>query len=169
MEIIKDIKDFEGRYKVSNLGNVYSHYKNGKVLKMKPYPDKQGYLRVELSGRTKMVHRLVATAFIRDIPEGYEVNHLDFNTSNNKLENLEICTPSQNRMHTYKYGRGKVPDNTGSKNGMSKITEQDVLEMRSMFKNGVKRKDIYKKFPKVSASHICTILLNKVWKNITCA
>jgi len=165
-EIYKDIKGHEGRYQVSNYGNVKSYYKNGKILKMKPFSDSQGYKRVELKDKGHMVHRLVASAFLGDIPEGHEVNHLDCNTGNNNLDNLEICTPSENMKHAYKMGVVKIPDNSGGKNGMAKLTKKDVLQIREMYDNKVSAKEIHKLFPNIKLPTIYTIGCRRSWKSV---
>lgn len=107
-EIWKDIKDYEGLYQVSNLGNVRSlPHKvicwNGYTMttKLHPgkfrksYPDKYGYLHIKLSnkGTTKsfLIHRLVAEAFIPNPNNFPIINHKDENPQNCCVSNLEWC------------------------------------------------------------------------------
>ena len=61
-----------------------------------------GYRRAQISGYMFPVHRLVAFAFLGPPPTdlAWQVNHLDGNPSNNRLENLEYVTPSQNILHS---------------------------------------------------------------------
>ena len=101
-EIWKDFEDYEGKYQISNRGNVKSlNYRHtGKERILKPQKTGRGYLFVYLykDGKAKkyLVHRLVAEVFL-DNPEGYtEVNHKDENKTNNNADNLEWCSRSYN-------------------------------------------------------------------------
>jgi hypothetical protein len=96
-EIWKDIPGYEGLYKVSNLGNVFS-LRSERCLAQ--HPVKGGYLLVPLAlgGKRRfwLVHRLVAMAFIPNPDNLPEVNHKDENTTNNHEKNLEWCTRKYN-------------------------------------------------------------------------
>lgn len=105
-EIWKDVVDYEGLYKVSNKGNVYSVGRvssQGKKcggLTLKPRSFRNGYLHVNLYKNGKMksksIHRLVAEVFIPNPNNFPEVNHLDENKTNNYVEDLEWCTREYN-------------------------------------------------------------------------
>lgn len=114
----RPIAGYEGEYDVSNYGRVRSRgfvqeAVDGRRILMKPrlltqQKTKDGYMRVEISRQGKQkrfaVHRLVASAFIPN-PDGKpQVNHIDSNRSNNRVENLEWVTASENSIHGYKYG-----------------------------------------------------------------
>ena len=101
-EIWKDIEGYEGLYQISNMGRVKSlNYNNtGKEGILKTGKTAKGYLQVTLckDGKKKgyRIHRLVATAFCEN-PMGYtDVNHIDQDKTNNKVENLEFCSRSYN-------------------------------------------------------------------------
>lgn len=109
----RDVADYEGIYQVSNLGRVRTfRRKSGFVgfelsdepRPMSLIPHGNGYLYVSLRKGDKRknyyVHRLVARAFIGEIPDGYVVNHLDYNRSNNSADNLEIVTQRENVEHS---------------------------------------------------------------------
>lgn len=92
-----DIKGFEGRYAVTEDGQVWS-YKSNRFLS--PYLNQRGYLLVDLCGdgfrKQYRVHRLVAEAFIPN-PLGLEtVNHKDEVKTNNHVDNLEWMTRLDN-------------------------------------------------------------------------
>ena len=97
MEIFKDIKS-NPDYQISNLGRVWSKKSN---RYMKLLRDTDGYLRVRLymgngKGRTEKVHRLVAIAFI-DNPNGLpEVNHINHQRDDNRVDNLEWVSHDEN-------------------------------------------------------------------------
>ena len=101
-EIWKDIQGYEGRYQISNLGNVKSlNYRNSKRSQnLVPKVNNYGYKWVELSNgierKQLLIHRLVALAFI-DNPLNYPIiNHKDENPLNCTADNLEWCTNKYN-------------------------------------------------------------------------
>ena len=116
----RTIEETNGKYSVSNLGNVKrnEHYTivsptsthmNGAKLfykerKLNPYLNKEGYRIVRLqleegNARTVSVHRLVAENFIPN-PNNYpQINHIDENRTNNCISNLEWCTAVHNANH----------------------------------------------------------------------
>lgn len=109
MEVWKDIKDYEGYYQVSNLGNIRSLTREVRNnlgtntvfgQKISPFMNQSGYLQVALSKEGNRerpyVHRLVAEAFISNPRNLSEVNHIDHNKLNCSVENLEWCTRKEN-------------------------------------------------------------------------
>ena len=95
--LIKPIRGWEDKYSITNDGRVYSYFSN-KYLN--PVLDKDGYATVNLSrdgiSRKYKIHRLVAEAFVDNLNDKNEVNHKDFNRSNNWFENLEWVTQEEN-------------------------------------------------------------------------
>ena len=94
------------RVKVSNKGNVVS-YKRGSRYPLKVWHNKRGYQQVGASGRPQLVHRMVAETWL-DNPNHYEqVNHINGNKDDNRVENLEWVTRSENMRHAYRTGLKK--------------------------------------------------------------
>lgn len=120
MEVWKSIKDYDGLYEVSNLGNVKTIEKI--VLKRGKYPSlskekllsqpkcKNGYLRVTLikdkKPKTFLSHQLVAIAFLNHKIDKHKivVNHLNFKRDDNRVENLELITSRANASYKQKIG-----------------------------------------------------------------
>ena len=123
-EVWKDVKNYEGLYQISNLGNV-KRISSGKRLK--PY-NRKGYIRVALSkdDTTKHIdiHRLVAQAFIPNPENKPEVNHIDGDKSNNEVSNLEWCTRKENMNHAKNTGLWKMTDDMKKGLDQSKRTYQ---------------------------------------------
>ena len=110
MEEWRDIEGYEGLYQVSNLGRVKSLnrfiYKNngtiqplkGKICAM--CPDNNNYIKVSLckNGKyaLKLVHRLVAIAFIPNPENKPEIDHINTDRKDNRVENLRWCTHKEN-------------------------------------------------------------------------
>lgn len=133
-EIWKDIPDYKGRYKVSNFGRVKSlgnnKTKKTKILKplyvkAKKYP----FFIFSVDGVRKehRIHHLVASAFMGERPLNYHICHKDGNPLNNNLSNLRYDTASENNIDQYRYGK---------KNGAGKLTTEQVLEVRHMYRTG---------------------------------
>lgn len=101
-EIWKDIKGYEGKYQVSNLGRIKSlnYNRTGKEKILKEIKNKHGYLETTLckngKRKTLKIHRLVCQAFLEDYSEELEVDHIDTNKENNNLTNLRMCTRKEN-------------------------------------------------------------------------
>ena len=106
-EFWKDIKGFEGMYQVSNYGNVRSlNYRRKKIIKnLKPSYTGTGYGVVALGNKRFYVHRLVASEFLENPENKREVNHIDCNKENNRVDNLEWCTQTENKE---KYNRSEL-------------------------------------------------------------
>jgi hypothetical protein len=114
VEVWCPVAGYESVYEVSNMGRVRRIKRGsgthvGKVLQGSP--NTGGYLQVTLydgrgNNRFALVHVLVARAFVGDCPEGMEVNHIDLNNKNNRADNLEYMTRSDNAKHAHKHFRG---------------------------------------------------------------
>lgn len=189
MEIWKEVVGYEGYYEISNLGNLrsidrYIEKSNGVIqyVKGKYIPGNltsDGYIRVKLNknGITKStgIHRLVAESFIeKPISEEYlEVNHIDFNRTNNKFDNLEWSTHRQNIDHSCNNGNYKGKN--GDKNGRAVYSDEDALNIRKLYEEGNTVMDIVKiYYPQLSNniqrknkwSRIKEIIVRKTFNHI---
>ena len=114
----REVYGFNVLYEVSNLGRVRTKYNSGKVYGkeytyLEPCDNGNGYLRFNWksshSTHTVYLHRLVAETFLEN-PNGYsDVNHIDENKHNNRVDNLEWCT------HQYNCGYGTRNERVSSK------------------------------------------------------
>lgn len=118
----RPVTGYEGLYKVSNCGEVFSVRKN--ILLTRKY-NRLGYqiiiLYKEGKGRLFYVHRLVAQAFIQNTYNYPCINHKDENKMNNKVDNLEWCT------YKYNSNYGSCAKKIGFKNMNKESTSTPVL------------------------------------------
>lgn len=120
-EIWKDIQGYEGIYKVSNLGNVKSCFREGTKGGLLKKVERNHYFRARLwkNGKVKTIgiHRLVAQAFIPNVDNKPCINHKDGNKQNNVVTNLEWVTYSENALHSYSNSFRKTRPVVQLKNG----------------------------------------------------
>lgn len=178
IEEFRDIKGYEGIYQVSNLGNVRSldryvgHPQKGergrfcKGITLKLLSDKDGYHKVNLKkkqkGNNQIVHRLVANAFIENPQNKPQVNHINGLKNDNRLENLEWVTLSENRQHAYDTGLQNGENRRGKKSNFNKLTEVEVFKIKELLSNKVKQKQIALLF-NVSQECISLIKTKRNW------
>ena len=167
-EIFKDIPGYEGMYQVSNQGRVKSFkcYPQGKILRLNK--NSNGYYQVILcqSGVRKAlkVHILVMLAFVGERLDEMEVNHKDGIKTNNHVDNLEYCTSSENRQHAYDTGLQVAI--VGEKHESAKLTQKQVLEIRTRYKSGgITQMELAREYC-IDQATISKIVNRKLWSHI---
>ena len=116
------------KYEASDDG----HIRNKKTKKvLKEFVGKDGYVRTQFDGKTRLVHRVIALTFVASDVNRPFVNHKDGNKQNNSAENLEWCTRSENIQHAYDNGLNHGMK--GTSNGRCKLKEADVLYIREKY------------------------------------
>lgn len=179
-EIWKPVIGYEGLYEVSNFGRVKSldrvqvrsngkviceHHIKGQILK----PAMTGklprrYPTVCICGKGHKVHRLVAEAFIPNPNNLPQVNHIDGNKENNRIDNLEWCDNRHNVLHAIETGLFPC----GEQSSSSKLTASQVLEIRTICKKGDSEfgiKPLARKYG-VAPRTIASIIEERKWKHI---
>ena len=118
-ELWKDIKDYEGLYKISNMGNVYSCITNKLLKPSRNTHTKHLGVILRRNGKSKrfQVHRLVAEAFIPNPYNLPQVNHINEIQDDNRWFNLEWCTHQYNNKYSSHKLKGKQAWNKGVKIG----------------------------------------------------
>lgn len=148
---------YGGRYFAKEDGTIW----NAIGKQIKPGVQSRGYLTVSLYDGSKpkkpksfLVHRLIAEAFLGE--SNLQINHKNGDKKDNRVENLEYCTPHENVRHAIEV-LGKSL--TGERNGKTKLTKEQVVEIRSSFGSHA---SIGRKYG-ISASHVRDIRLGKYW------
>lgn len=153
---------FESNYEVSTYGRI----RNASTQQIKSQRfDRYGYKRVTLypSAKTYVVHQLVAKVWLGDMSQTLQINHKDFDKTNNYVDNLEWCSIKENCRHREDHLDPRRLD--GSKNPVSTYTEEEVLQIRELYSDGKKYRDIARMLGRHSEA-IRRIVRRESWTHI---
>lgn len=175
-ETWKPIQGYEDCYAISNKGRVKRTGNFGSTSRGQLSGRiKRGYVVFHLCKggirKDHLAHRLVWATFNFAIKERLQINHLDGDKTNNRLDNLELCSRSENMKHAYRVLKIPAPNNPsfGSMNGSSKLRETDIPKIISMYRTGNYRQtDIGEKFG-VSQRMISLIIRGEKWQHVNAA
>lgn len=168
-ETWEKIKGYEGLYEISNYCRVKSCIKRGSrnEIEMKPQLNNGGYKVITLLKcdikRQYFVHRLIAQAFIPNHENKPFINHINGIKTDNRIENLEWRTASENTQHAYDIGLEKKK--IGELNGRCILKVSDVLEIKESIKHKHSLVELGLKYG-VSSSAISNIKRGKTWGHI---
>lgn len=122
-----------GVWEIDHLGRIWNKDKGKRI----EYGDSRGYLRVYKGTNGVRIstgaHRLVYHHFKGEIPHRKVINHINGIKRDNRPENLEAVTPSENMKHAYRTG---LRNQDGERNNASKLTDNQALEIRETYAIG---------------------------------
>lgn len=175
-EVWKDIPGYDGLYQCSNLGrfrapakieNSDRRYCVRKEKILKATYEGNGYLQIGLAIEKKQVrflaHRLIAAAFIPTVEGKDFVNHINGIKDDNRVENLEWVTKSENTIHSFKIG---LQDNQGTNHPQAKIDDHAVREIRIKYKSGLYSSRGLASEYSMSKTSILDIIKHKAWSHV---
>lgn len=163
-DFLPNIKDL---YTIYENGEIYSDNKPKSPMLTRNAEEKEyqiiNFMTINGKKKTYRVHRLVLMVFkpIENY-EKMEVNHIDGNKKNNKLENLEWCTSKENQLHAFKTGLQKP--RRGKESNFAKLTSKDIQEIFRLREEGLTYKEIAEKIGKCTPNNIGYIIRKKTWK-----
>jgi hypothetical protein len=182
VELWKELKDpylfvsNRGRVRIPDRLCEYTNHKGKHVCRIipgfyvSPHKAPNGYMTIhfneggDIKNRKKYsLHRLIARCFVNGYSEELTVNHINGIKTDNRIENLEWVTLSENSRLEWKTG---LLDMRGDKFPTCKLRPDDVLNIRQELSSGCRQVDIARKY-QVAPSVIHAIKTGKTWKHLT--
>jgi hypothetical protein len=143
-------------FKINDSGDIFL-FKRNRLAKcgLNVY----GYKQINLNGKIKLVHRLVAENFLKNPLNKSDVNHINGIKTDNRVANLEWATRSENTKHQWRTGLGRCAP--------AKLKLTEVLEIKKLYKTKKYSQHKLAKMFGVSQPHIGDIILGQRWKHTT--
>jgi len=177
-----DIQGYNGRYKISLCGDIKcctilkgrrkkTNIPKEVSIKQKRGPNNYVHISMFTNGKPKqyLLHRIIAQVFIPNPETKPQINHINGIKWDNRIENLEWCTQSENMQHAYKTGLKKGysvnPFKKGEGHTLSKLKNEDVVQIRILASQGMQQRKIGKKFG-VCQKTILNILKKRIWTHV---
>lgn len=166
--MIKNIPGYNGIYKITCSGDVWSCHGISSCKKLKTQIDRHGRVRVHLYQYAKrvnyQVHRLVCMTYLDTYSEKLTVNHLDGNPKNNNISNLEMCTVDENLRHALLNG---YSNQKGQAHSQAKLSDCQVLEIKEILEGKVLSQRQIARIYGVHFNTISQIYLGTRWGHLT--
>lgn len=160
-DFLPEIKDY---YTVTDKGEFFSDNSGKMKTRNRAGTEYQiiNFMKEDGKKKTYRAHRLVLMAFnpVENM-DVLEVNHINGNKKDNRLQNLEWCTGSENQQHAFKTGLQQA--RKGQKSNFSKLSEQDIDLIFQLRKQGLLQREIAEKVG-CSRSNVSYILNHKTWQ-----
>ena len=172
-EVWRPIVGWEEVYDVSSWGRVRRRKAapgTSAGLVLNPVIGNRGYRVTTLYDRarreTRTVHSLVAAAFLGPRPCMAEVNHVDHDRTNNRVNNLEYVSRQQNHDHAKRAGRLKGGGAKGERSHRAKLTSEDVVWIRQAYPTGQFTMQHVATRLGITKQAVCRIIHRQTWKHL---